>query len=463
LNDDKVNQEKDFLSQNTNEVEFLIFKQAIDTGWDCPRAQILVKFRETKSITFEIQTVGRILRMPEAKHYKDDELNRGYVYSNLQSIKIKKETYNPNILKSLTSKRKDIYKNLSLTSYYRNRVDFGDVTSSFYGVLENEFCAEFNIKKDSKDFDKNKKNANKFVKLNITGSDSEIISDEIINTEEFEELVDKTIQSDKTVSVRLSGNDLLAEFENLIKENLHGYAPKRSIPTVKEAFYIWVEKYLGIKKFGNGAIYTQALVVTNRDVFSKIIDSAILNYKDVKEKEVINRIKETEDLQDDWEIAATRSYSSNSHVEKKYKKNIYEPTYVKFDSDIEEEFIDDVLEKNENIEWWWQNGSEHMQANFGIKYFKNESKIPQTFQPDFLVKFKDGSIGIFDTKPKNDRIEDQKIKSEALQKYIKEQNKKGKKMFGGLIIKDGSHYKINQKEKFKSFIEDSGDWEILDF
>jgi len=42
---------------NNSKVEFLIFKTAIATGWDCPRAQILVRFREVKSIQFEIQTI----------------------------------------------------------------------------------------------------------------------------------------------------------------------------------------------------------------------------------------------------------------------------------------------------------------------------------------------------------------------------------------------------------------------
>jgi len=461
LNEEKVNQDKDFIKQSNDKVEFLIFKQAIDTGWDCPRAQILVKFRETKSITFEIQTVGRILRMPEAQHYTEDELNRGYVYSNLQSIKIKKEIYNPNILKSLISKRKSIYKNIVLTSYYRNRVDFGDVTSSFYEVLENEFCGEFSLGKDSKDYEKNKKLVSKKINLDITGSNTEIIFDETIDSAEFEKLVDKTIQSDKNLSVKLSGNDLLSEFENLVKENLHGYAPKRSIPTVKESFYLWVEKYLGIKKTGVGAIYTQGLIIANRDVFSIILDSAILKYKDVKEKEVIARIKEIEEVKENWEILSTRNYSPNSYKKGKCERNIYEPAYIKFDSKIEEEFVDDVLEKDKNIEWWWQNGSEHIQANFGVKYYSNGNKIPQTFQPDFIVKLKDGRIGIFDTKAKDDRIEDQKVKNEALQKYIKEQNLKGKKLFGGLIIKDGAHYKLNQKAVYKSFVEKSDDWEIL--
>ena len=101
LSDEKINESYEELNPLDSKVEYLIFKMAIDTGWDCPRAQVLLKFREVNSITFEIQTVGRILRMPEAKHYKDEDLNRAFVYSNIQSIAIKKEIYNPNIIKSL--------------------------------------------------------------------------------------------------------------------------------------------------------------------------------------------------------------------------------------------------------------------------------------------------------------------------------------------------------------------------
>jgi type III restriction enzyme len=47
----------------------IIIKQAIATGWDCPRAHILVNSVTIMSETFEIQTIVRIRRMPEAKHY----------------------------------------------------------------------------------------------------------------------------------------------------------------------------------------------------------------------------------------------------------------------------------------------------------------------------------------------------------------------------------------------------------
>jgi type III restriction enzyme len=69
------------IEKNGSEVEVLIFKEAVAVGWDCPRAQVLVMLRAIRSLTFEIQTVGRILRMPEAKHYDIAELNKAFVYS----------------------------------------------------------------------------------------------------------------------------------------------------------------------------------------------------------------------------------------------------------------------------------------------------------------------------------------------------------------------------------------------
>ena len=60
---------------------FLLFKQAIATGWDCPRAKILVKLREGGTERFNIQTVGRIRRMPERHHYDNSLLDNCYLYT----------------------------------------------------------------------------------------------------------------------------------------------------------------------------------------------------------------------------------------------------------------------------------------------------------------------------------------------------------------------------------------------
>ena len=51
------------LTDNDSEIDFLLFKLAAGTGWDCPRAHVLVMFREVKSPVFQSQTLGRIVRM----------------------------------------------------------------------------------------------------------------------------------------------------------------------------------------------------------------------------------------------------------------------------------------------------------------------------------------------------------------------------------------------------------------
>lgn len=145
LNDYPSSDNLEGISLNTNPIQFLIFKQAIDTGWDCPRAHILVKFRETRSETFEIQVLGRILRMPEAKHYASDILNNGYVFTNISDIRVEREEYNPNIIKHLKMTRKSNYTNLSLPSYYKSRADYGDITGVFTGIFEKEACKYFEI------------------------------------------------------------------------------------------------------------------------------------------------------------------------------------------------------------------------------------------------------------------------------------------------------------------------------
>lgn len=60
---------------------FLLFKQAIATGWDCPRAKILVKLREGGNERFNIQTVGRIRRMPLREHYDNNLIDNCYLYT----------------------------------------------------------------------------------------------------------------------------------------------------------------------------------------------------------------------------------------------------------------------------------------------------------------------------------------------------------------------------------------------
>lgn len=82
----KKSEDIDDIANSDSPIKVLIYKQAIATGWDCPRAQILVGFRHLTSHVFTLQNLGRICRTTEAKHYGNDILDNFYIYSNVSDL-----------------------------------------------------------------------------------------------------------------------------------------------------------------------------------------------------------------------------------------------------------------------------------------------------------------------------------------------------------------------------------------
>lgn len=539
LSDEKINEESDILNSLDSKVEYLIFKMAIDTGWDCPRAQVLLKFREVSSIVFEIQTVGRILRMPEAKNYTDEELNKAYVYSNIQSIAIKKEVYNPNIIKSYVSKVKDEYaapmfetaatdkieveqltidlmanyektiqdiasgqyeeienteykdntsvenleeqeieknpkieidipkepKNtikipvMTLTSYYKKRVDFGDVTMKFYDVYEVEFCKYFGISKVQDGITDYYKNIEKIkeqgISFDLRKKDS-ILSDVHIQSSEVDNEELQIDFRESLIGIDMSESDLQYDFETIIKNNLNGFTPARSISTVKMAIINTFTKYLNLRPERKGIILIQNLIINNSDDFGKIINIATENYKPIHKYEVGQKVGY--ELNENWHIPVNKNYNPNTFKKIESKLSIYQPLYIETKDgkvdELEIDFMKYLDEYEDKIEYFWKNGSEHMNTNFGIP-----KEDGSTFQPDFLIKFKDGRIGIFDTKAgKGYNENDNKVKSEALIQYISDENKKGKNLVGGLVIKDKDKWLYYDRGVYKTYIEAPDLW-----
>lgn len=457
LSDEKINNDYETLNAIDSKVEFLIFKQAIDTGWDCPRAQVLVKFRESNSIVFEIQTVGRILRMPEVKHYEIEELNKAYVYTNIKSIEIKKELYNPNIIKTLYSKRCEQYRPINLKSYYRNRIDYGDVTSSYKLFFEKEFCKFFSIdfnENTTIDYDickskmENKGMSFELKKLDVILKDVEVSSTKIDSG--------LKIENANKINVSLGDKDLEMNFKLMIQKNLNGFAPKRSIPNVTTAIIFAFRKYLNINPADGGISYMQNLAVNNSSIFEEIISKSILLYKDFHKEEVENKTQGRFDEQ--WEIPESKNYNpfTNKNIESKI--SILQPLYMPIDKSgevdkLEIKFIKYLEENKKYIKWFWKNGDEHMESNFGIK--KDDG---YTFQPDFIVMFKDGRIGIFDTKAVNYNENDNNEKSNSLYKYICEERFNGKNLIGGLVIFDNGDFKYYSKPIYKIYKESPDSW-----
>lgn len=140
------------------------------------------------------------------------------------------------------------------------------------------------------------------------------------------------------------------------------------------------------------------------------------------------------------------------------------PCYLdKERSDPEKAFENFVEENSNKIIWWWKNG-ENKNDYFGIKYLIN--KDIHTFYPDYLVQFKDGGLGIFETKDQSDNegLTVTKAKAERLYQYIKEQKRKD--LYGGIIVKKGNQLLFNDLANYnwdKVKNSDWSEWKPLSF
>ena len=61
------------LVQERTDVRVLVAKEAISTGWDCPRAEVMVSFRTAKESDHITQILGRMVRNPLARRIPGDE------------------------------------------------------------------------------------------------------------------------------------------------------------------------------------------------------------------------------------------------------------------------------------------------------------------------------------------------------------------------------------------------------
>lgn len=391
LSDEKENLEN--IESYDSSVEVLIFKQAIATGWDCPRAQILVMFREIGSVTFEIQTVGRILRMPELRHYEEASLNIAYVYTDLERAKIGIHELAKNLIKDKFSKRTEGYQGISLKSEYLRRTEYNDLGYSFYGLLMDtllecidsgrNFIMDTNIQKLRV---KGVKTDDVMIRNNLI-VDGKILVD-------IDQHTGEAIYSTATLETKTEEELVKIAFDVFCREQVRPQFSNiaRSYKAIIEALYITLEEHV----FGRGhsRYYFQCLILSNKDFFMHVLTQAKERYLPVRKAEIESKRK-NEIIARNWEVPSLVAFPESSS-EVKYTRSVMEPFYTGTLSKGEKLFIEKYLEINPHIEWWYRNGVKSEQF-FSIVY-RDKHGETQNFFPDFIVKYDDGTVGIFDPK-----------------------------------------------------------------
>lgn len=446
--DDKGNFDKKAIKKNNDITEYLVFKTAVATGWDCPRAHILIKFRDGKSETFETQTIGRILRTAEAKSYDNYLLDNAYIFTNIWSFETKQDTYNPNRIKTEWSKMRDGYNKLNvwsqtqLSSFYRSRQgDYNSADSRYGAYFIKSFMKFFELKEE----DKYAMSGQLKDRFELKGMNLDIKVDDVVMEET--NIGVTSANEERNISgglakVTMAENDIQAQYNDLIRSNLSGLAYVRSKSPINSAIMDAFGIFYNVFSRKEKVTSIMKIVVNNKNIFAEILSESTQEFREMISKEAYKKGEHY-----DFKIEESRPYSIETHTELVPSiKSLYKPLYVlkdnqgNPDNQLEKDFLN-YLDSQNVVEWYWENGTELMRVNFGISYNNGMN----TFQPDFIVKFKNGSVGIFDTKPVDHRVEDTTVKANALYDYLVKINTNrglAPKIIGGIVVKVGTQFYV---------------------
>ncbi|MCD8290319.1 MAG: DEAD/DEAH box helicase family protein [Prevotella sp.] len=443
------------LERPDNMAQVLLFKEAIALGWDCPRAAVLLIFRKLLSDQFTIQTVGRIMRMPEQRHYPKDELNIGYVYTDLAKDKIQIVTADSDyILKdTITARRRQYINNVLLPSYYSEspNIERNYLGPDFRKTLYDEAAKFWKLECGAS-----------FFKIGemwgLDEKDFEALSDtdnELVN--ENRRRVENTIRLDvKTINVEIPQNVHFQNEEQILTVDKVRFA--RKVSEIDRVFTDYIsgkghqfERKGRTDKIGGyllemladffGINETDAkkvvLYFANRPKFDRLLEIVLESYLK-KRQEAKKRSMIMRDFKKyDWEVPEERVYDSETNKIDTAKNHAMLP-FVQLNeaSKPEREFEEYLEENSEWIDWWYKNGDKGKQ-HFAITYGDEKSK--SLFYVDFIIRMKNGHVYLFDTKSAGSDIHAPE-KHNALLEYIKENSTEAQPLFGGVIIHQGSNW-----------------------
>ena len=430
----------------------VVIKQAVATGWDCPRAHILVKLRENMDERFEIQTIGRIRRMPEACHYEDDLLDSCYLYT--FDEKFTEGVRNSLGNKALDARRlfiREELKTFKLIKEQRTMVsDTRDPVVALKAVGKH-LSGKYKLDSDCAANQKKMETAGYLFKDDIwrhTQSGEATSLEEMKNAAAF--------------------NDVA--FSMAIDTHRHGRAFHHEVGEIGLACGLQYEeaRTIILRVFGEGGDKKEcilslppkklyAFVINNERKLKEDFTEAMAEELDLREAS--GRVSEKEfHIPHEWIC----TYNGKAKVQALSKKNAYKdyPMSAAPRSTGEVSF-EKWCEKTATVDWVYRNGDKGDEY-FSIVYEANSGK-QKLFYPDYIVSI-NGEVWVIEVKGGfNTSGESENVdiyapkKAEALKAYCAKH-----KLRGAFVCKDKSEDELFVFEGgFSDDIDDQG-WKPID-
>lgn len=463
------------LEDNNSQYDYLLFKMAAGTGWDCPRAQVLVMLRDIQSETFQTQTIGRIVRIPVRGVPGSEVFQTGYIYTNYSCKAVLAGEYKepgnkPKVNVAENVLGREIIIDELLQSEYMSRVDYGDLGKSweFQQSLIKTFNEYFGITaKDVPDVVRNK----------LREKNLEIeprLEQQIVVNAKFKDLDQISFSSGDDLNREVSRHDVQKLFSKICVDLLRDQTDDnakianiaRSFGTLKSSLRLWFKTY-AFREEDDDARYRIFLAdVINKDsnsIFRQLVTKTLKNHYPMRE-EYIRKRREEAERQDTTTFKIQKFYAySDEYEDHEMKRCLFRPFYIGKDypgRDNELKFAK-YLDSQDCIEWWMKNGDSGKDW-LSIRYFNEDTQRKELFYPDWIYKKTDGTIGVWDTKGgQTASSTETKNKAEELQRRLKilnGYNREGIRYEGGIVIESNSMWYYNSNDVYKYKHGSTEDW-----
>jgi len=429
----------------------VIIKQAVATGWDCPRAHILVKLRDNMDETFEIQTIGRIRRMPEAKHYESDLLDSCYLYTLDEKFTAGvKMALDKGALNACTLFLKNEYKDITLTSEQRTMVTSTRNPQKALQAIVAYAGQELGIGTD--------KTENR-TRLQTAGY-------------ELSENIVKHTLSGETATLDFAAADMnaIAVTEKL---NTHTHGRDYHQKVGRIGLEIGMEySYMNTiirKLFDKNFKYSRKILALEpRAVYAFVINNAERLRHLVREAMAYELAQLQLEIQQKsfYEFRIPQSclftYNGEAKTQLVMKKNVYQ-NYLSSAAprSMPEVKFEKFCERSDSVDWWYKNGDKGNEY-FSIVYTDNSNR-QKLFYPDYIISV-NGELWIIETKggfDRNGNSQDIDLytpkKFGVLKAYLEEHG-----INGGIVRNDATTDELCICMDYYSDDIGSEDWQVLE-
>ena len=455
-------QNLDDIAKADSLTEVLIFKEAISKGWDCPRAAVLLIFRDMKSYAFTLQTVGRIMRMPQQKFYTDDALNHGYVYTNLANSYIDIQASAADYLnKDVAVRRSNVMPLTVPTQVVVTHKVQNTLGYLFRKYLKKSFedlwhLKELDLQFDYGGHDLAPMSADSLDQPAPTTAPVQLSFDNSI-IENRRRIANQGIDLDvrhiytvvpKDMTIDLTGvgtyqvgaghkaqlartqGEIDRLFTNFCMASIIKFDKRDSTKAMEHALLQFMEDYAQILSTDAKKII---LYYKNRPKFLKVMRHAQERYAVglAKRQKQQSRILKPAT----WQLPEERGYDGATHHTVNAPGHALQQFYeLNFASIPEQQFRLFLEQNSASIEWWYKNGDKGAE-NFSVPYTNNQG-VQANFYVDFIIRLRNGRILLFDTKSSTGDPEAVN-KHNALLQWISDYNKEHLTHWvGGIIIMD---------------------------